>query len=221
MYIKAHHCSNFVDWFSRGDEVLNEAEKKMRSIFSEHDFVMTTAELMTEKIYYADIQQLLHDGLIEKVRRGYYHWIDDFDGSEVVIINRLFPDAVLCMETALFYYKYSDRNPHEWNITIDKNTSRQRTKIDYPFIKAYRVEPSLLTIGETEGEIDDIEVRIYDRDRTICDVLRNMSKMDKEIFNKSIQNYVRDPKKNIPNLMEYSKALRVQKRVKDLIGVWL
>lgn len=201
--------------------MLNEAEKKMRSIFSEHDFVMTTAELMTEKIYYADIQQLLHDGLIEKVRRGYYHWIDDFDGSEVVIINRLFPDAVLCMETALFYYKYSDRNPHEWNITIDKNTSRQRTKIDYPFIKAYRVEPSLLTIGETEGEIDDIEVRIYDRDRTICDVLRNMSKMDKEIFNKSIQNYVRDPKKNIPNLMEYSKALRVQKRVKDLIGVWL
>jgi predicted transcriptional regulator of viral defense system len=216
-----HHCSNFVDWFSIGDEVLNEAEKKMRSIFSEHDFVMTTAELMTEKIYYADIQQLLHDGLIEKVRRGYYHWIDDFDGSEVVIINRLFPDAVLCMETALFYYKYSDRNPHEWNITIDKNTSRQRTKIDYPFIKAYRVEPALLTIGETKGEIDDIEVRIYDRDRTICDVLRNMSKMDKEIFNKSIQNYVRDPKKNIPNLMEYSKALRVQKRVKDLIGVWL
>lgn len=202
--------------------MLNTAEKKkLRGIFSQHDFVMTTAELMAEKIYYADIQQLLQDGLIEKVRRGYYHWIDDFDGSEVVIINRLFPDAVLCMDTALFYYKYSDRNPHEWNITIDKNTSRQRTKIDYPFIKAYRVEPALLPIGETKGEIDDIEVRIYDRDRTICDVLRNMSKMDKEVFNRAIQSYVKDSKKNIPNLMEYSKEFRVQKRVKDLIGVWL
>lgn len=202
--------------------MLNAGEKKkLRGIFSQHDFVMTTAELMAQKIYYADIQQLLHDGLIEKVRRGYYHWIDDFDGNEVVIINRLFPDAVLCMDTALFYYKYSDRNPHEWNITIDKNTSRRRTKIDYPFIKAYRVEPVLLPIGETSGEIDSIEVRIYDRDRTICDVLRNMSKMDKEIFNKAIQSYVKDPKKNIPNLMEYAKELRVQKRVKDLIGVWL
>ena len=202
--------------------MLNEVKKKkLRGLFSQHDFVMTTAELMAEKIYYADIQRLLQDGLIEKVRRGYYHWIDDFDGSEVVIINRLFPDAVLCMDTALFYYEYSDRNPHEWNIAIDKNTSRQRTKIDYPFIKAYRVEPALLTIGETKGEIDDIEVRIYDRDRTICDVLRNISKMDKEIFNKAIQSYVKDPKKNIPNLMEYSKELRVQKRVKDLIGVWL
>lgn len=32
---------------------------------------------------------------------------------------------------------------------------------------------------------------------------------------------IKDPKKNIPNLMQYAKELRVQKRVKDLIGVWL
>lgn len=48
-----------------------------------------------------------------------------------------------------------------------------------------------------------------------------MSKMDKEIFNKAIQGYVNDPKKNIPNLMMYAKKLRVQKKVKELIGVWL
>lgn len=194
---------------------------KLKEIFRRYDFVMTTAELNEEKIYYADIQQLIDDDLIEKVKRGYYHWIDALDGSEVVIINKLFPDAILCMETALFYYGYSNRNPAEWNITINKNAFRQRVKIEYPFVKAYRIEPELLTIGETKGEIDFINVRIYDRDRTICDVLRNMNKMDKEIFNKAIQSYVKDPKKNIPNLMQYAKELRVQKRVKDLIGVWL
>ena len=88
-------------------------------------------------------------------------------------------------------------------------------------IKAYRVESELLTLGEANGEIDSQKVRIYDRDRTICDVLRNMNKMDKEIFNKAIQGYVKDPKKNIPNLMQYAKALRVQKRLKDIIEVWL
>lgn len=195
--------------------------KILRDIFSKHNYVMTTAELKSAKLYYADIQWLMEEGLIEKVKRGYYHWIHEFDGSEIAIINRLFPDAVLCMETALFYYRYSDRTPAEWHIAIDKNASRQRTKIEYPFVKAYRVEQALLSIGETKGEIDFTEVRIYDRDRTICDVLRNMNKMDKEIFNKAIQNYVKDPKKNIPNLMQYAKKLRVQKRVKDLIGVWL
>lgn len=199
----------------------NKDIEKLKTIFSDYDYVMTTAQLSEEKLYYRDIQQMLEEGLIEKIRRGYYHFIEDDGKSEVVIINTLFPDAILCMETALFYYRYSDRNPAEWNISIDKNASRQRTKIDYPFIRAYRVETDLLTIGEIKGEIDSIEVRIYDRDRTICDVLRNMNRIDKEIFNKAIQNYVKDPKKNIPNLMQYAKELRVQRRVKDLIGVWL
>lgn len=195
--------------------------KDIKNIFRKHNFIMTTAELNSEKIYYEDIQKLINECLIEKIKRGYYHWIDAFNGSEVVIINKLFPDAVLCMETALFYYKYSDRTPAEWTITIDKNTSRRRTKIDYPFVKAYRMEPELLSIGETKGEIDFLDVRIYDRDRTICDVLRNMNKMDKEIFNKAIQNYVKDTQKNIPNLMQYAKKLRVQQRVKNIIGIWL
>lgn len=195
--------------------------KVLKEIFRQHNFVMITAELMTSKIYYADIQKMLNEGLIEKVKRGYYHWIVNFDGSEIVVIHRLFPDAVFCLETALFYYGYSDRNPAEWNFAIDKNVSKLRTKMDYPFIRAYRVESALLTIGETTGTIVSTEVRIYDRKRTVCDVLRNMNKMDKEIFNNVIQNYVADTKKNIPNLIQYAKALRVQKKVKDLIGVWL
>lgn len=193
----------------------------IREKFVQHNYVMTTAELKAEKVYYADIQVLIEQGLIEKVKRGYYHWIEEFDGREILIINKLFPDAVLCMETALFYYKYSDRNPAEWNISIDKNASRNRIMIDYPFVKAYRVEPDILIIGETTGLIDCEKVRIYDRDRTICDVLRNMNRMDKEIFNKAIQNYIKDSQKNIPNLMYYAKELRIQKRAKDLIGVWL
>ena len=202
--------------------MLSEQDKTfLGKIFLNYNFTMTTAQLNKEKLYYRDIQRMLDEGLIEKVKRGYYHWIEDYGTSEVALINSLFPDAVFCMETALFFYKYSDRNPAEWNITVDKNTSRQRTNIDYPFIKAYRVEPALLNLGETDGIIEFTKIRIYDRDRTICDVLRNMSKMDKEIFNKAIQRYVNDPQKNIPNLMEYAKALRVQKKVNDLIGVWL
>ncbi len=193
----------------------------LREVFSNYNYIMTTAQLNAEKLFYRDIQRMLEAGVIEKVKRGYYHLVEGYGDSEVILINRLFPDAVLCMETALFYYGYSDRNPAEWNITIDKNTSRNRTNIDYPFIKAYRVEPALVTLGETTGKIDFVDVRIYDRDRTICDVLRNMNKMDKEIFNKAIQGYVKDPKKKIPNLMEYAKVLRVQKRVKEMIGVWL
>ena len=127
--------------------------------------------MTSNKIYYADIQKLLSKGLIEEVRRGYYHWIDESNSSEVVI-NRLFPGAILFMYTALFYYEFSDRNPAEWHFAIDKNVLKQRVKIDYLFIRAYRTEPYLLSIGETTGIIDETPVRIYDKDRSICDCLK-------------------------------------------------
>lgn len=195
--------------------------KNVKNVFDQHHNVMTTAELLEAKLYYADIKQLLDEGFIERIRRGYYHWIKDGKIREIEIINSLFPNAVLCMETALFYYKYSDRNPAEWNFAIDRNVSKLRTNIDYPFIKVYRLKSEIVTLGETIGEIDSTKVRIYDRDRTICDVLKNMNKMDKEIFNKAIQGYVNDSKKNIPNVMMYAKKLHVEKKVKELIGVWL
>jgi len=196
-------------------------ENEIKILFEQHGFVMRTTELRAAKIYYEDIQKLLTDGVIEKIKQGYYHLIDESNNSEANIINRLFPDAVICMNTALLYYGYSNRTPAEWHLAVDKDISKYRVKIDYPFVKIYFVESSLLSFGVTEGEIDQNIIRIYDRDRTICDCLRYMGKMDKEIFNKAIQGYVNDPKKNVPNLIEYAKPLRVQKKVKDLIGVWL
>jgi len=205
--------------FSRGEEV--QTEDEIRDLFEQNGYVMRTAELRAAKVYYENIQKLLANGVIEKIKQGYYHLIDENNESEVNIINHLFPDAVLCMNTALFYYGYSDRTPSEWHLAVDKDISKYRVKIDYPFIKTYFLESNLLNLGIAEGKIDMNTVRIYDRDRTICDCLRYMGKMDKEIFIKAVQGYVYDSKKNIPNLMLYAKPLRVQKKVKDLIGVWL
>ena len=88
------------------------------------------------------------------------------------------------METALFYYRYSDRNPAEWNFAIDKNVSKIAYQKLIIHLLRYTVLNLYWLLGEASGKIDSIDVRIYDRDRTICDVLRNMNKMDKEIFNK-------------------------------------
>jgi predicted transcriptional regulator of viral defense system len=195
--------------------------EEIRSLFEQHDCVMRTAELRAAKIYYADIQNMLQSGIIEKIKQGYYYLPDAHDYSEARIIKQLFPEAVLCLNTALFYYGYSDRTPSAWHLAVDKDIVKYRAKIDYPFVKTYFVEAALLSLGVTKGDIDQNTIRIYDRDRTICDCLRYMGKMDREIFNKAILGYVADHKKNIPNLIQYAKTLRVQKKVKDLIGVWL
>ena len=35
----------------------------------------------------------------------------------------------------LFYYGYSERAPFEWHQAVDKNISRYKTKMEYPFVK--------------------------------------------------------------------------------------
>lgn len=194
---------------------------KIKLIFDGHGGVMRTVDLSASKIYYADIQKLIREGVIEKIRYGYYQWIDHENPSEVTTVTGLFPDGIFCMNTALFYYGYSDRTPLEWHIAVSKDSGKSRFNVDYPFVKPYYIEPAVLEIGLTRVKMDGRQVRIYDKERVICDCLRYAKKMDKEIFNKAIQAYVNDTGKNISRLMEYAKKLRAEKKVKDLIGVWL
>ena len=192
-----------------------------KSIFDKYGGMMRTTQLAEEKIFYPQREKLIADGYVEKIRRGYYQWINPDDFSEVGTVVRLFPDAILCMDTALRYYGYSDRTPGDWHLAVSKDSGKSRFKIDYPFVKPYYVEPTVLELGLTTGTMDGHAIRIYDKDRLICDCLRYRNKMDKEIFNKAIQKYIADPEKSIPKLMEYAGPLRVKKLAKDLIGVWL
>ena len=192
-----------------------------KSIFDKYGGMMRTTQLAEEKIFYPQREKLIADGYVEKIRRGYYQWINPDDFSEVGTVIRLFPDAILCMDTALRYYGYSDRTPGDWHLAVSKDSGKSRFRIDYPFVKPYYVEPAVLELGMTTGTMDGHAIRIYDKDRLICDCLRYRNKMDKEIFNKAIQKYIADPGKSIPKLMEYAGPLRVKKLAKDLIGVWL
>lgn len=192
-----------------------------KEIFDRYDGMMRAKQLDAEKVFYAKRQKLIQDGYIEKVRTGYYQWINPEDFSEVSTVKRLFPDAIFCMDTALLHYGYSARTPLEWHLAVSKDSGKSRFKIDYPHVKAYYLEPTLLEMGLSTGEKDGHSIRIYDRDRVICDCLRYRNKMDKEIFNKAIRAYVTDPQKNIPRLLDYAERLRVKKVAVDLIGVWL
>jgi hypothetical protein len=194
---------------------------EIRQLFDSHGGMLRTKALYAERIFYKDVQQLVTDGLIEKIRYGAYQWLDEDNPSEARLVNQLFPDGILNMDTALFYHGYSDRTPLAWHIAVSKDSGKSRFKIDYPFVHPYFVEPALLDIGLCSGDIDGNQMRIYDKERTICDCLRYRNKMDKEIFNKAIRGYVNDTSKSIPRLIKYADTLRVTGPVKNLIGVWL
>ena len=128
---------------------------------------------------------------------------------------------IICMISALFYYGYSDRTPINWDIAIDRNVSKARFNIDYPYVKPYYIEKAHLEYGVTEGQYEDCVLKIFDRDRLICECIKHENKMDREIYNKAIINYINDSGKNVTNLLDYAKKRNIHKKVRERIGVWL
>ncbi len=184
--------------------------------------LIRTSELNGLSIYPKEISELVESGYIERVKQGYYRIVEHTeDHSEAKLISQLYPDGIICMVSALFYYGYSDRTPINWDIAIDRNVSKARFNIDYPYVKPYYIDKAHLEYGITEGQYEDCVLKIFDCDRLICECIKHENKMDREIYNKAIINYINDPGKNVTNLLEYAKKRNIHKKVRDRIGVWL
>lgn len=193
----------------------------IESLFRKYGGIMRTSELKQAGYYYKKIQELLESGRIEQLRRGYYQYIGENSFSDIPTITTLFPDAVICMDSALDYYGYTDRTPSAWHLAVESKSTRTRFYIDYPIVKPHFIKEDRYSVGIAKGIIDGIEVKVYDRERTICDILLHRNKMDGEVFNTAIQRYINDPEKVQARLMKYAKVLHVEKKVQEVLGVWL
>ncbi|NLU36910.1 MAG: hypothetical protein GXX01_07815 [Clostridiales bacterium] len=182
--------------------------------------VLKTAELKDLGLSSRQIKRLLDDGIITKIKRGFYE-LKDYIVRDEVIIARLFPQAVIFLESALFYYGYTDRIPSAWQIAVNKYSEATKYNIEYPLIEPFYLEPKFINIGVSTIKIDGVRVRIYDRERTLCDVLRYEKKLEKEVFNNAINRYIEDPKKNIRKLFEYAELFNIKNKVQTYIGMWL
>ena len=65
------------------------------------------------------------------------------------------------------------------------------------------------------------EVRAYDIDRTVCDIVRRKEEMDVQVFQTAMKGYMAGNQKNLHRLMAYAKALRVDRRIKDYTEMML
>jgi len=182
--------------------------------------ILKTAELKELGLSSRQIKRLLDNGVITKTKRGFYE-LTDYVVQEEVIIACLFPKAVIFLESALYHYGYTDRIPSAWQIAVDRYSKTTQYNIEVPLVEPFYLEPKFLDIGVDIMEVDGVEVKIYNKDRTICDVLRYEKKLEKEVFNNAITRYIADSGKNIRRLFEYAEILNIKNKAQTYIGMWL
>ncbi|MGN0183152.1 MAG: type IV toxin-antitoxin system AbiEi family antitoxin domain-containing protein [Candidatus Ornithomonoglobus sp.] len=183
--------------------------------------IAKTAQLISAGLSKSDISNLCNSGYIVRVRHGYYSLAEANDAKEEQLIQTLLPEAIVCVESALFHYGYNDFAPRIWTLAVPRTMTKTKLNMDTILYKPYYIQNKLYELGRTFADFDGVKLPVYDRERTICDCFKYRTKLDNEIFNKAVNAYVADDNKNLSNLSKYAKEMKVYKKVMELMEVLL
>ena len=184
--------------------------------------IMKKSELIAFGLTEWDVRSLCKKNRIERVRNGYYRLHSGGEPEAEQLISMMLKRAVVCMESALFYYDYADFTPHGWTVAVPRSYSRKIKEIQSSIpVKAYYVQDEFLDLGKTTGSFNGITLPVYDRERTICDCFKYRTKIDEDIFNIAMKSYISDPRKNMDRLAEYARKMKLYDKVMSLLGIWL
>ena len=196
-------------------------QKQVREVIINNGGIAKSADFVVAGIRAADVVNLCNAGILSRVRHGYYELTEKSEVSEEQLLATLVPKGIVCVESALFHYGYSDFAPRKWSIAVPRSMSRTKLNVDVLALQPYYVQAELYDLGKTTDDFNGIVLPVYDRERTICDCFKYRAKLDNEIFNKALNAYANDTQKNLGNLSAYAKKLRVYKKVTELMEVLL
>ena len=193
-----------------------EYENKILNLFK--NGYLTTKDVNDNNIPRFYLTKLIKEGKIERVSRGVYikknELVDEF-----VILQSKSKNAIYSNTTALYLHGFSNRIPIKYDITINSgyNGSLQKEKN----VNLFYTKKELLGLGVMNYKLDSGNIiRVYDLDKTICDIIKNKRKIDAEIFNKTIREYFYSKKKNTLKLYEYAKKMNIYNKVRDTFEVF-
>ena len=195
--------------------------KQVKEIISNKGGIAKSADFVAAGIKAVDVVNLCNAGILYRVRHGYYVLAENNDVSGEQLLATLVPKGIVCVESALFHYGYSDLAPSKWSIAVPRSMSRTKLNVDVLTLQPYYVQAELYDLGKTTGDFKGVTLPVYNRERTICDCFKYRSKLSNEIFNKALNAYANDTKKNLSDLSSYAKKLRVYKKVTELMEVLL
>lgn len=195
--------------------LLNTYEKVMK-LFHDGKGYRSAAQLKEAKVTTVQIKELVRRGILERVSHGYYWLVDEENGKpenykmiEACMVNSR---AVICADSACYYHGLIDTAPEKLSVATLK-TDRSKMQLNFPVSRHYYSDLAF------EQDIEILEtpygpVRIYARERSVCDTIRFREDVGAENVNLIVMNYMKCKDKQTDRLFAYADAMRVGKIVR-------
>ncbi len=180
---------------------------------------LMTAEAISHGISKPTIAEYVKKNHLEKLAKGIYFspdaWPDDL--YFLYLQNRR---IIFSQETALYLHGLMEREPGQICVTV--KAGYNATHLREKGIRVYQAKSELYELGAASVLTGyGNKVAVYDRERTICDLIKAKEKTDIQIFQTAMKEYMRSDGKNIPNLMRYASKLKIEDKVRVYTEVLL
>ena len=193
--------------------------EKILKIMKNNGGYITTRELEEKNINRYFLTKMIERKQIKRISRGYYG-VSDYNADEYYKTISVSEKAIFSMNTALYLHNLSDRTPLVYDITFPYyygGSLRTNKNVNLYFVKS-----SILNLGKIEMTSPfGMKIKVYDKERTICDIVKNRNNMDMEIFSKAIKTYMKGSDKKLNKLMKYAKELRIENKIREYMEVIL
>ena len=192
---------------------------KILETIKNNNNMITTEQLVALGFSKTLLTKYTNAKLLERVSHGVYMLPDSLE-DDMYILMLHSGKIVFSHDSALFLNGLSDRTPFKHSITIPSNSSLSAAiKLQ---CNCFYIKPELHELGLTSRKTTfGNEVRCYNTERTICDLIRSRSRCDEEMVISAIKNYASSSNKNLNLLASYSEMLKVQKALKKYMEVLL
>lgn len=165
------------------------------------------------------LYNFIRDNGFEKAAHGVYASPETWEDENYILSLRC-PQGVLSHDEALYYHGLTDREPLQKTITIYTGYGTSRMVADG--IKVFTVKKELLDIGKEIVKTSyGHDIPLYNRERTICDLIRSRNRFEIQDFQTALKTYIMGKNKNLNRLMEYAKLFHVDKKIREYMKVLL
>ena len=194
--------------------------KQLKTLAETGDGFIRTSQVEEAGISRPMLKKYVDRGKLERVHKGIYVLSDGFT-DEYVLLQAQSSKALFSYGTALFLWGMSDRTPHIIDVTVPHGTNMTVVRRDNPNLRCHYVQPELYELGITETRSPQGGmVRLYDRERCICDLVRDKEQIEMQLYSQAINDYFRT-KPNSRKLLKYSKAFRIEEKIRTYMEVLL
>ena len=191
--------------------------RRIEDYLDDHAGIIRTQEFQRAGLHNAFLATLVEEGRVVRLKPGLYLATESQTASGFFEVQLALPHAVVCLASALAHYELSTYEPPGVQVAIPRG---ERTKPpDFPPSRRFSFADDRYSLGIRIEWIDGREVRIYDREKSVCDAIRFRRTLGQDVVNEAVRSYLGQSQKDIDKVIDYSRMLRQEGPVRDHLRI--